>query len=166
MGSKLCAVPLACLIVGCGAATEPAREATPCDMRLPSSKEVAAGEKAARRYEQLERRARAAVRRLQARDDGTRTVDADTLARGQRARREEGFVATPEATRAVLLGSAGLSSEFGFPITQAEFRLMDFRSVIGEHSGLAKRYVRAACGRTTAASTTEATNAASSSGFR
>ena len=43
---------------------------------------------------------------------------------------------------------------------------MDFRSVIGEHSGLATRYVARCLRAATAASTTEATNAASSSGFR
>lgn len=49
--------------------------------------------------------------------------------------------ATPGATRAVLLGSAGLSAEFGFPSTRAEFRPMDFRGVVGEHSGRAARSV-------------------------
>jgi hypothetical protein len=57
-------------------------------------------------------------------------------------RGEEGLPASREATRAVILESPATTQEFGFPMTLAEFRLVSFRSNIGEHAALAERYAR------------------------
>ena len=133
---------LASLVVACGARAESVRHEVRCDVRLPSASERLKGARAVQRYDELERRARASVRRMSARDDGSRPVDAKALAAGQRSRREEGLLASRKATRAVMLESPETTAEFGSPIALAEFRLLEFRSVIGDHAVLAQKYAR------------------------
>jgi hypothetical protein len=134
---------LAVAVSGCGTAGEPVRQGVPaCEVRLPTAKERAAGARLARKYERLQRKADSTVRRLRARDDGSVPVAADALTKAQEKRRAEGLDASPEATRAVIVGQPGSGEEMGFPITRAEGDLLYARSYIGNHTKLAQKYAR------------------------
>jgi hypothetical protein len=134
---------LALVLAGCGTTSERVSSAAnACDVRLPTAKERAAAKPLERKFARFERNAKATLRRLKARDDGSRDVAADVLAKGQAQRRAEGLDASVAATRAVILAAPGVSEEMGFPLTDAEFDLMYIRSNIGNHTRLAVRYAR------------------------
>jgi len=130
-------------VTGCGAVPERTRDAAQaCDVRLPTAKERAAAKPLERKFARFERAAERTLRRLKARDDGSRAIAADVLEKGMRARREEGLDASEVATRAVIFAAPGVSEEFGFPLTDAEFDLVYIRGDIGNHTRLAVQYVR------------------------
>ncbi|MDA0172968.1 hypothetical protein OJ998_27955 [Solirubrobacter taibaiensis] len=134
---------LASAVAGCGASSEPVRVTAPaCEVRLPTADERAAGARLARKYEALQRKAESALRRLRARDDGSRPVAADALAKAQEQRRAEGLDASPEATRAVIVARLGYEEEMGLPLTPAEFDLLYARGDIGNHTKLMQKYAR------------------------
>lgn len=134
---------LALAVAGCGASSEPVRDAAPaCEVRLPTAKERAAGARLARKFELLQRKVGTTLHRLRARDDGSRAVAADALAKAQKQRRAEGLDASSEATRAVIVARLGYEEEMGLPLTPAEFDLLYARGDIGNHTKLVQKYAR------------------------
>ena len=143
MRSRVALVAVALVVTGCGAVPERTRDAAQaCDVRLPTAKERAAAKPLERKFARFERAAERTLRRLKARDDGSRAIAADVLEKGMRARRAEGLDASEVATRAVILAAPGVSEESGFPLTDTEFDLLYIRSDIGHHTRLAVQYVR------------------------
>lgn len=142
-GLLLAVAVLTLTVTGCGASNEPVRVAAPaCEVRLPTAKERAAGARLARKFERLQRKAESALRRLRAREDGSRPVPTDVLANAQKQRHAEGLDASRAATRAVIVARLGYEEEMGLPLTAAEFDLLYVRGDIGNHTKLAQRYAR------------------------
>lgn len=143
MWSRVALVAVALAAAGCGAVPERTRDGEQaCDVRLPTAKERAAAKRLERKFARLERAADKTLRRLKARDDGSRAIAADVLEKGMRSRRQEGLDASEVATRAIVLAAPGVSEEFGFPLTDAEFGLLYIRGDIGNHTRLAVQHVR------------------------